>query len=294
MKQFKLILLCFIVTLVMAISWAIGAMIGNAITASTPPPPPDASHAGEIFLAVCAFNSVLIVTLLTMTKAYSGAGKRIALVSYVFVVQFLLTQIETFFFAEGIGIGHDQTVAIVMAGAISSAITMIVAMIVYDKFIGKSSIDNPLGITFTYNRSTLLLLAFLILIGYPFLYLTFGYYVAWQSENLRIFYTSSSDIDPFLPQTAKAFFNGIYLLQIVRGLIWILVTVPMVAMLQGNPIRQFLIVAVLSALLPTSLLFIPNPYMPRDISMTHFIETSTSNFLWGLLMVWGIRKGLTL
>ncbi|MEO8472724.1 MAG: hypothetical protein ABI477_11030, partial [Chryseolinea sp.] len=61
-----------------------------------------------------------------------------------------------------------------------------------------------------------------------------------------------------------------------------------------NPIRQFLIVAVLSALLPTSLLFIPNPYMPRDISMTHFIETSTSNFLWGLLMVWGIRKGLTL
>lgn len=292
MKPVKEILFCFIVTFVMAVSWAIGGMVGNAITSSAPPPPPDASHAGLMFLAVCGFNSILITILLRMTHAYTGSVKRIALTCYVFVLQFLLTQMETFFFASGIGIGYDQTVAILIAGFVSSVSTMLIAMVVYEKFRGSKAPQRPLIISFFYGKQFFLLLAFLIFIGYPFLYLTFGYYVAWQSESLRIFYTSSSAMAPFLHQVGEAFSNGIYLFQVLRGLIWVIVTVPVVVMLKENRIAQFLLVGVLSALLPTSLLFIPNPYMPADISMTHFVETSTSNFVWGLLMVAVIRRGL--
>ena len=37
-------------------------------------------------------------------------------------------------------------------------------------------------------------------------------------------------------------------------------------------------------------LFIPNPYMPADIAMTHFVETATSNFIWGLLIVYATNR----
>jgi hypothetical protein len=133
--------------------------------------------------------------------------------------------------------------------------------------------------------------AVLILFGYPILYLTFGYYVAWQSESLRVFYKDSPALASYGHQVAEAFVNGIYLFQLLRGVIWIVTTIPLVLMLRGNIWGQYLIVGVLSALLPTSLLFIPNPYMPADVAMVHFVETSTSNFVWGLLMVWAIRKG---
>jgi len=52
----------------------------------------------------------------------------------------------------------------------------------------------------------------------------------------------------------------------------------------------YALMAVISSLLPGVLLFIPNPYMPMDIAMAHFIETSVSNFLWGLIIVYAINR----
>jgi glucose-6-phosphate-specific signal transduction histidine kinase len=31
---------------------------------------------------------------------------------------------------------------------------------------------------------------------------------------------------------------------------------------------------------------IPNPYMPADVRMIHFIETASSTFLFGVLVFW--------
>src|ERR1044071_4394787 len=93
----KLILFVVITTIIMAVSWAVGNGVGNALTNSMPPPPTDAAGAGMIFLLVCVFNSVLIAILLGTTSRFSGTTRRLALVSYVFTIQFLLPQMETFF-----------------------------------------------------------------------------------------------------------------------------------------------------------------------------------------------------
>ncbi|MEJ0028945.1 MAG: hypothetical protein WDO15_00510 [Bacteroidota bacterium] len=96
----------------------------------------------------------------------------------------------------------------------------------------------------------------------------------------------------YADQLKEIFGNGIYFFQIIRGLIWIGATVPIAVMLREKKTQQYLVVALLSALIPTSLLFIPNPYMPANVAMVHFVETSTSNFVWGLLIVYVINKGL--
>lgn len=289
MRVVKLLILSVVVTIVMAISWVIGTMIGNSLTGSVPPPQPDAAEAGLAFLKVCAFNSALIAIMLDATRAFRGMTKWIALILYVFAVQFLLPQMETFFFAADMGISYSQAGAILIAGIVVSLITMPVAVVVHEKLLDAGGV-HLLSIALPQPKKIFPWLALMIVVGYPALYLTFGYYVAWQSESLRVYYTSSKELASFWHQVSEAFSNGIYLFQVVRGLIWVLVTVPVVILLKGNSLRQYIVVALLSALLPTSLLFIPNPYMPYEIAMTHFLETSTSNFLWGLLMVWGIKK----
>jgi hypothetical protein len=199
---------------------------------------------------------------------------------------------ETYFFASGMGISYRQTTAILISGAIVSIFTVTIALIVHKKLLRYVAEGRKLSISLHGGKKMLQLVVLLIFLGYPFLYMVFGYYVAWQNEALRIFYTHSPAKASFGHQIAESFRNGLYFFQVLRGLIWVSVTVPIVIMLKDNARRQFLVIGMLSALLPSSLLFIPNPYMPENIAMTHFIETSISNLLWGLLMVAAIKKGL--
>ena len=45
------------------------------------------------------------------------------------------------------------------------------------------------------------------------------------------------------------------------------------------------------ALLMNSQHLLPNPYMPGKIPLYHFLETSSSNFIWGFLIVWVLNGG---
>ena len=59
-----------------------------------------------------------------------------------------------------------------------------------------------------------------------------------------------------------------------------------------------LYVGLLFALLPNLGMILPNPLMPGPVRMSHLIETTTSNFLWGVAIAWlltwraGHRRGL--
>jgi hypothetical protein len=290
MKILKLFILWLIVVAVMVVCWPIGTMIGNALTSSVAPPPPDAARAGLIFLAVCAFNSMLITLLLHGTRRYAGMSRSFTLTFFVFAIQFLLPQLESYFFASGMGMSNAQVTAILIAGVIVCPATIMIGVIAYHKLL--PSTDHK-TIAISFSRNQLLPLVVLVVVVYPFLYMTFGYFIAWQNENLRIYYTSSSAMAPYSEQLASIFGDGLYFLQLLRGVIWIVATAPIALMLGQNKIIQYLLTGILCALLPSSLLLIPNPYMPSEIAITHLIETATSNFVWGLAMVWVIRRNPT-
>lgn len=278
MKAAKIILLWLIVTVVMLISWTIGTIAGNIITNAAPPTQPsDPATAGLIFIGVCAFNAILITALVCVTS------NRMALISYVFAVQFLLPQMDTYFFASGMGIGYDQTTSIVISGLIVSTITMLIASWLQKKLLSAPSSQ----VSF---RISPVIAALLVVVGYPFLYIMFGRFVAWQSETLRMYYTSSPAMLPVTDQLADIFLSGLYFLQIVRALIWLGVTIPIAKALKEKRVIQFLFIGILSSLLPASLLLIPNPYMPSEVAMVHFVEISLSNFIWGLFVVWAVNR----
>lgn len=99
----------------------------------------------------------------------------------------------------------------------------------------------------------------------------------------------------FRPLAGKAFeeyYAGLSLpfwilpFQMGRGLLWLVLAVPVIGMMKGRWWEVGLAVALLFSVLMGSLLLLPNPYMPEGIRMAHWVEVTISNFLFGFLLVW--------
>ena len=293
MRIFKFILLWIALTVVMMVSWPLGITLGDAITQSSPPPlvgGVDPSSVATAFLAVCIVNSFVISLLVWKTRFRDGAVKWMSLVLYVWTVQFLLTQMETFFFVRGVVMSSAQIFSIVIAGAVMSLATVSSGTLIVVKM-DKTNPKQRFSFRVTRWNTLWLPLLALTVIVYPLIYFTFGYFVAWQSEAVRMFYTHSTAFDSFFVGMVKNITDGVYLYQIFRASIWVMVSLPLIVMLHSKTFTQYILMGALSAV-SSVLLFIPNPYMPADVAMAHFAETSSSNFLWGMAMVFFVNRAI--
>ena len=117
------------------------------------------------------------------------------------------------------------------------------------------------------------------------IYFTFGYFIAWQSAAVRAYY-GGHDPGSFFAQIASVLRDqpSLVLLQVGRALLWTAIAVPIIRMMKGKWWEAGLAVALLFAATSSQLL-LPNPLMPYDVRMAHLLETSTSNFLFGWLVV---------
>jgi hypothetical protein len=75
------------------------------------------------------------------------------------------------------------------------------------------------------------------------------------------------------------------LLQAVRALIWVALAIPVIRMMKGHWWEAGLAVALLFSVLMGALLLIPQDIMPDAIRMAHFAEVTSSNFLFGWIVV---------
>jgi hypothetical protein len=83
----------------------------------------------------------------------------------------------------------------------------------------------------------------------------------------------------------------LFLLQALRAVLWAALAVPVIKMTKGKWWEAGLAVALLFAVM-TSQLLLPNPLMPAEVRMAHLVETATSNFLFGWLVVLILRSRL--
>ena len=81
------------------------------------------------------------------------------------------------------------------------------------------------------------------------------------------------------------FKSGLVYFQFLRGYLWLAIGWPVYQMLKGGTYQKAVILGLLFALIMNTQHLIPNPYMPGEIPLYHFIETASSNFLWGFLAV---------
>ena len=127
-------------------------------------------------------------------------------------------------------------------------------------------------------------LALLGIVVYPLLFFTFGYYVAWQNPAVRTFY-QGTDPGSFLLQMRRILSGDGLLLpfEFFRGLLWAGLALLFLWTMNNRPWLGAILLALVFALLENDSHLFPNPLMPAIVRQTHFIETASSNLIFGLI-----------
>jgi len=127
-------------------------------------------------------------------------------------------------------------------------------------------------------------------VAYVALYFTFGYYVAWRRPAITAYY-QGTDPGSFWLSLHNMLRGTPWLapVQALRGLLWTGLGLTVVRNLRGSVVEKALAVGALFAVVMCAGLLLPNPFMPHEVRMIHLVETASSNFLFGCLLVWLFR-----
>jgi hypothetical protein len=255
--------------------------------------PAEASATLSALLLVSFINSA-VWTYVIRRSQWTG-WKLILTVALVFYgVNTLMPQIETAYFITRLPPG--MLPRLFLAGIIMAAVFAPLAVLILGKAKARTN-EKASERSTTVSRDSWsnmpirawLLKLSLIGVAYLVLYFTFGYFIAWKSSAVRAYYSGNDPGNLFthLANLLRAE-PMLFLLQAARALLWTAIAVPVIKMMKGAWWESGLAVALLFAVM-TSLLLLPNPLMPTEVRMAHLLETATSNFLFGWLVVLILR-----
>jgi hypothetical protein len=244
--------------------------------------PTDAGGALVTLLAV-SFLNTLVLAYVILHSRWSGWKLVLAIFVVFYGVITVMSQIETAFFITRLPPG--LLLRLFLAGAIIAALFSALAVLILGKGRRAGSDDqNEARLKMPIGQWIVKLS--LIVIAYVVIYFTFGYFIAWQSEAVRSYY-GGSDPGSFLAQIRSVIRDTPMLLplQAVRALLWTALAVLIIRMMKGEWWEAGLAVALSFTVLMNSQLLLPNPLMPQEVRMVHLLETASSNFLFGWLVV---------
>jgi hypothetical protein len=258
------------------------AVVSGALlsTAAGPPNPEDASAALVALLAGSLIQAA-VWTYVILRSNWTGWKLIVTVLLIFFGVNTLMPQIETAYFVTRLPPG--MLPRLFLAGIIMAAVFAPLAVLILGKTRAQANKNSRT------LAGALPLKLILIVVAYLLIYFGFGYFIAWKSEAVRTYY-GGNDPGNFLTHLANLIRTEplLFVLQAVRALLWTAIAVPVIKMMRGEWWEAGLAVALLFAVM-TSQLLLPNPLMPAEVRMAHLLETSTSNFLFGWLVVLILR-----
>jgi hypothetical protein len=241
------------------------------------------------------FNAVANAAILVWA-ARRSSFKGLAMIGQLFVLSFgaqvFMTQIETGYFISAFPLLNNnfQLYNLVFRGFITSLLFSILVTWLCGGF---SKNPRPES-NFTVTTDNAVKQGAWLSVVYIVLYMLAGYFVAWQVQELRLFYNGPAEVNGFIEQwgltaMAKPEFP---VFQYFRGALWILCLVPLFIGFSGKRVELVVLSALALALLPTAQLAFANPLMPAGVSLGHFWEVSISTGIFGALCAWFVPKAI--
>lgn len=283
MKLLKKVGIWLGLSILMMILWVVGLMLGNMVFPSNlmEMETDSGGASGFLFFLVSALNAGIILILIYKAR-YTG-WKLAGLVFLVsFGIQYFMSQIETVWFNDSLGLPGNGIAAIVFGGAFTLIAFSIITVWVTGKFKNEPNNIND-STRSRFNFKKIIVLSAII---WPLIYFAFGYFVAWQFKEVRLLYSGTTEIDSLLEIMKGNFESGLYLFQIFRGFLWVFIGLLVLKMARGNRVSKGILLGLLFTILGCSGLLLPNPVMPEMVRFAHLLETSTSSFIWGFIIVW--------
>jgi len=277
-------------SVLMLIFWIIGLTAGNTLFPNQMPQP-DVSPA---YLLVMLWIAGALNTFVILYFIYNSRGRGWKLVGAVFLVvfgiQYFMSQIETLWFNDSLNLPLNGIWAFTSGGAMMILLFSLTATWFTGKFKPSNVSNNNLNIRKIVPSLKVIML--LSVVGYPLIYFLAGYFIAWQFDEVRMLYTGTTRMQPIVAIMQGNFTSGLYYFQILRAILCILIAMLALSIIEGSRIHKGVTLGLLFAFLGSSQLLIPNPYMSEMVRWAHLLETSSSNFIWGFLIVWVLIKPL--
>ena len=209
----------------------------------------------------------------------------------MFFIHYFMTQIETLFFGFAFTVLTVLDIILMMlAGllALLGATALLVRLFPYSNVEYK---NNKLCI-----KDTMVKLG-IIGIVYLCIYMIFGYFVAWQFEDLRLFYTGSTEKLSFWGQIANNIKTNPIIIpfQILRGILFGSAIIPIKNMVNRNKLIFIICVCLIYLCIAIGLI-VPNVLFPDIVRIAHLIEMISSMLLFGIIVgiiMWNIESKKT-
>jgi hypothetical protein len=274
------------------IGFIISLMIANVIspipqfiTEKTP-------ETGFLSMPVAMVFNGFVNAVILIWAARRSSFKAFALMGQLFVLSFVAqtfqTQIETGYFLSAFPLlsNNFEIYRLILRGFITSAVFAALVTLTVGGF---SKAPRPAS-NFTVPADRAVKHSSWLAVVYLILYLLFGYYLAWQSQELRLFYGSPGEMKSFVDQWLTSFMGKpeLPLFQYFRGVIWILCLIPLFKGFSGGRVELVILSGLALGFLPTMQLAFPNPLMPAGVSLYHFWEILISTGIFGALCAWFI------
>jgi len=220
---------------------------------------------------------VIVISYPIIRSSWTGC-RLVATIFFVFYgVMTFLTQIETVVFLQYFKdvVPVEETPKLFLNGAIIAAIFAPLAVWIHGKMRSAERMEQA-TVRLTMPLPRWIWRVTLIGVIYVVIYFVFGAFVAM----------------PIGGQAFQQLYGGLQMpvwflpFQIVRGVIFALLAIPIIRMMRGPLWEAGLAVALLFSVLMVGLLLAPNEYMADQVRMAHIVEVSCSNFLFGWIVVW--------
>jgi hypothetical protein len=254
---------------------------GALLATTTDQPSPDEAGATLLAVLVVSLINAAVWTFVIQRSHWSGWRLILAVFFVLYGVSTLMPQIETAYFVR---LPPGMLPRLFLAGLIIAAVFSPLAVLIFGKIRSQQNGNTKESQLPVHISSWIARLA-LIVVAYVAIYFTFGYFIAWKNPAVVAYY-GGNDPGSFITHITNVLRTEplLFLLQIARGLLWAAIAIPVIKMMKGSRWETGLAVALLFAMTSAQLL-IPNPLMPPEVRMAHLVETVTSNFLFGWLVV---------
>jgi hypothetical protein len=190
-----------------------------------------------------------------------------------------MTQIETLFFGSAFAVLTKPDIILIMLAGLFPLLGTVPLLVKFFK--NKNIIHKKNKI----NIKDIAIRLAIIGIIYLCIYMAFGYFVAWQFEELRLFYTGSTEKLSFFGQMVNNIKTNTVIIpfQILRGILFGAAIIPLKNMVNKNKII-FIINVCLIYLCTAIVLIIPNVLFPDTVRIAHLIEMGSSMLLFGIIV----------
>lgn len=231
-----------------------------------------------LFLVGLAQTAVL--SYLTVRSQYQGWKLYLAVFIIFFGISTALSQIETLLFLRYLVsvVPAEMVPRFFLQGFLTALLFSFFLLAIRGKLLRKKRSTEVSPAIVPPKRLPIKLLALSFL--YALIYLSFGLFV----------------FRPLAAQAFQEFYAGLELpawilpFQVLRGLAFTAIALLIVRLVTGKRWEKALLSALLFSVLMGFLLLLPNPYMPEEIRLAHFVEVTSSNFLFGWLAGWWLSS----